>query len=442
MKINKSWYVLAAILINQSYSSVAIAMDQDAIIQRLDALERENSTLKERLSRVEHTASKSKISPTEQNVTKNDTSQRSAKRAIAPNQDPILDSPSVAVVASNNFAQDNPSLAAYSTRHFELSGSLLVLQPSTNNMTYGQVASPFPVLSPNWNDQVIQPNYEPTFNIGFRYMPNQSNDVDVNWTHLNSSTIANKSVIPATQFVAPTYFAGPQGSSYGSAKGYGSFSYDSIHIEVGHTFCAECSFQFRPFGGVEYASINNNLSGTFSNVGGAELHNNGLNMHSNISSSIFNGIGPRAGIKTAYNWSDFQLISKLGAGLLVGTQHNNFSTVTTCTNGCGGAPDSSTIGIVGNVQNWNAPSTTQVVPTVDTKLAVAHAFTPTNYGQFKLELGYQATVYFNANTQNELTNVLPNLNTFATTGIYLATASHTQNNFFVQGPYISGKWAY
>ena len=172
------------------------------------------------------------------------------------------------------------------------------------------------------------------------------------------------------------------------------------------------------------------------------MHNNGLNMHSNISSSTFNGIGPRAGINTIYNWNDFQLISKLGAGLLIGTQHNNFSTLTTCTNGCGGPPDTSTSAIVGNVQNWTSPSNTQVIPTVDTKLAIAHAFSPTKYGQFKLELGYQAALYFNANTQNQLSNVLPSLNPFAPTGIYLATAEHVQNNFFVQGPYISGKWAY
>jgi len=107
-------------------------------------------------------------------------------------------------------------------------------------------------------------------------------------------------------------------------------------------------------------------------------------MHSNISSSTFNGIGPRVGLNTLYNWNDFQLISKLGSGLLIGTQHNNFRTLTTCTSGCAGPIYGSAVNIVGNVQNWTSPRTTQVVPTVDTKLAIAHAFAPTNYGQFKL----------------------------------------------------------
>ena len=442
MKISKAWYLLIIILINQGFPLVAMAMDQDAIIRRLDALEKENNVLKQRLSRIEHAPIPSKNHELRQISDKSRENQSGAKSASAVNIDPILDIPAALQAASNTFAHENPNTSAYAKHSFELSGSLLVLQPSTTNMTYGQVASPFPVPSPNWNDQVIQPNYQPTFNLGFKYMPNDTNDLDINWTHLNSSSTANKNVIPATQFVAPTYYAGPQGSSYGSAKGYAQFSYDSVHIEAGHTFCVGCSFQFRPFGGLEYASINNSLSGTFSNVGGAELHNNGLNMHSNISSSTFNGIGPRAGINTIYNWNDFQLISKLGAGLLIGTQHNNFSTLTTCTNGCGGPPDNSTSAIVGNVQNWTSPSNTQVIPTVDTKLAIAHAFSPTKYGQFKLELGYQAALYFNANTQNQLSNVLPSLNVFAPTGIYLATAEHVQNNFFVQGPYISGKWAY
>ena len=442
MKNNKAWCSVAAILINQCFSSGVFAMDQDAIIRRLDALERENNSLKQRLSRMEHSTPRLKNNPVQQASSKDNNARDNNRNLAVTNIDPALDLPRALQVSSNNFAQENPSTAAYSKRHFELSGSLLVLQPSTNDLTYGQVASPFPVLSPNWNDQRIEPGYQPTFNIGFRYMPNESNDVDVNWTHLNSSANAGVGVNPATQFVAPSYYAGPQGSSYGFAQGYAAFAYDSVRIEGGHTFCADCSFQFRPFGGVEYASINNTISGVFSNAAGAELHNDGLNFHSNISSSKFNGIGPRAGINTTYNWNDFQLISKFGAGLLIGTQQNNFSTMTTCTNGCGGAPNSSGVTIAGNVQNWTSPSNTQVIPTVDTKLAIAHAFAPTSYGQFKVEAGYQAAVYFNANTQNQLSNVLPQLDTFAPTGIYLATANHTQNNFFVQGPYISGKWAY
>jgi len=271
-------------------------------------------------------------------------------------------------------------------------------------------------------------------------MPNESNDIDVNWTHLNTSANAGVVVNPQTQMVGPSYYIGPQASNYGMGQGYATFAYDAVRIEAGHIFCPECSFQFRPFGGVEVANINNSQTGNFSNATGAQVDNGGLNFLSSTVTSKYIGVGPRAGIQTSYDWNDVQLISKFGAGLLIGTQQSNFGMMTTCTVGC---PAERTLGpLVGNVQSWTAPSNTQVVPTVDTKLAAAYAFAPTSYGQFKVELGYQAALYFNVNNQYHLTNVPPQLQTSAPSGVYLATGDRTQNNFFVQGPYISGKWAY
>jgi hypothetical protein len=444
MKLNKTWCSIAAILINQCFSTGAMAMDQDAIIRRLDALERENNALKQRLNKVEHTTPRAKNIAAQQSYDKDVTSQRSGKTVNVANIDPALDVPSALQVASNTFAQENPNTSAYIKRHFELSGSLLVLQPGTDNPVYGTRVSPFPTPTPNWNDQAIQSNYKPTFNIGFRYMPNEYNDVDVNWTHLNTATTNSYTVNPLTQMTGPSYYIGPQAANYGMGKGDATFAYDAVRIEGGHTFCPECTFNFRPFGGVEFASINNSQTGTFSNAAGAQIHNGGLNLTSNTVSSNFVGIGPRAGLNTTYNWNDVQLISKFGGGLLIGTQHNNFQSMTTCSDGCTGAgiTNPQSIALVGNYQTWTQPSSTKVMPTIDTKLAAAYSFAPTSYGQFKIEAGYQAALYFNANTQYELSNVIPAANISAPSGIYLATGSHTQNNFFVQGPYVSGKWAY
>ena len=328
MKINKAWYGVAAILINQGYSSAAVAMDQDAIIRRLDALERENNALKERLNKVEHTNPKSKNYVVEQSAIRNNAAQRNAKRVNAPNTDPILDVPGTNLVASSTFSQENPNSAAYAKRRFELSGSLLFLQPGTDNLTYGTRVSPFPVPTPNWNDQAIAPSYQPTFNIGFRYMPNEANDLDVNWTHLNTSANAGTAVNPTTQMIGPSFYIGPQASNYGMGQGYATFAYDAVKIEAGHTFCPECDFQFRPFGGVEFANINNSITGNFSNATGAEVNNGGLNFLSNTVTSKYIGVGPRAGIQATYNWNDVQLISKFGAGALIGTQQSNFGIMT------------------------------------------------------------------------------------------------------------------
>ena len=435
MKKHRALVGVAAIIMNQGLSTTALALDQDLILRRLEALEKENSALKQRLNRVEQIAPKQE-KYAHQNQ-KNNSVVRETRESLGPNMDRDLDSPNISQAALSSFAVENPNSAAYAQRHYELSGSLLILQPGAGNLTYGAATSPYPLPTPNWNDQSIQTNYQPTFNIGLRYMLNPSNDIDVNWTHLETSSTASFAVNPVTQFAGPHFYIGPQGGNYGNGKGKTWFGYDAVNVEVGHTFCADCSFQFRPFAGVEYANFSNFMTGTFSNATGAQTHTAGLNLISNTTTSKFSGAGPRAGFNASYNWNDFQILSKIGAGLLVGAGQSNINVLTTCTDGCPG-----NIAIVGNPQSWTSPSRTQVVPTVDAKLGAAYTFAPTSYGQLKIEAGYQAAVYFNVVNQYHLTNVPPSLEAQTPTGIYLSTAQRTQNDFTVQGPYLTAKWAY
>jgi len=90
MIIRKAWFSIAAILISQSFSPVAVAMDQDTIIQRLDALEKENSALKERLSRVEHGAAPAKHAVAEHGLPNSIASRNGIKNGSNSNNDPIL----------------------------------------------------------------------------------------------------------------------------------------------------------------------------------------------------------------------------------------------------------------------------------------------------------------------------------------------------------------
>ena len=113
MKISKAWYVLIIILINQGFPLVAMAMDQDAIIRRLDALEKENNVLKQRLSRIEHAPIPSKNHELRQISDKSRENQSGAKSASAFNIDPILDIPAALQAASNTFSHENPNTSAY-----------------------------------------------------------------------------------------------------------------------------------------------------------------------------------------------------------------------------------------------------------------------------------------------------------------------------------------
>ena len=212
---------------------------------------------------------------------------------------------------------------------------------------------------------------------GARYMANAFNDIDLSWTHLNSTTNGGFAGTP-TQMVGPPFLIGPEANEYKIGQGAVKFAYDLVKLDGGHTFCAECSFQLRVFGGVEFARISENLSGAFLNPDGS------ASMSYNTPSS-FTGAGPRLGLKGQYALGDFQFIGEVAGAGLIGTSQAriNVSTISPA--------------IVGpNNQSLTSPNATQVVPSFDTRLATAYAFPTDNYGQFKIEAGYQAAVYFNA----------------------------------------------
>jgi hypothetical protein len=252
-------------------------------------------------------------------------------------------------------------------------------------------------------------------------MPNESNDIELDWTHFNSATNASFSGSP-TQMVGPPYLIGPEANLYKNANGNVQFAYDSVHLDGGHTFCVDCPFQLRAFGGVEFARIGQNLTGMFQSPDGTDSS-------ANTTSSLFTGAGPRLGVKGQYTLGDFQFVGEVAGAALIGTSQSriNFST------------NSPTVGP--NNQALTSPNATQVVPNIDARLATAYVFPPTNYGVFKVEMGYQAAVYFNAVSQYSLTNV-PTAIMLPPVGIFLATAQHLQSNFTDQGPYLTGSWTF
>jgi Legionella pneumophila major outer membrane protein precursor len=147
-----------------------------------------------------------------------------------------------------------------------------------------------------------------------------------------------------------------------------NFAYDSVKFDGGHTFCADCPFQVRVFGGVEVARISQNLTGNFQSLDGAASEGYSTN-------SLFTGVGPRLGLKGQYDLGNFQFIGEFAGAGLIGKSQSRINFATT-------SPT-----LVGNNQYLSSPSATQVIPSVDAKLATAYSFPATNYGQFRIELG-------------------------------------------------------
>jgi hypothetical protein len=377
----------------------------DDVSARLDILEKENASLRARLNRLETSkTSKPQVHPAE----------TGSNTALASPRSPN----------ANSMAADLGYKAAPRAVHsprFEISGTLSYLQPGAGNLEYGTLTTPLPLPTPNWSNQALDPRFSPSFTLGARFMATDSNDIQLNWTHLHATTNDSFFASP-TQMVGPPFLIGPESALYKIGNGSVKHSYDDVNLDVGHIFCVECDFQFRAFGGVEVARIGQNLTGVFQSPGG-------LASASNTVTSLFTGAGPRLGMKGQYALGNFQLIGEVGGAALIGNAESriDFTTV------------SPSLGV--NNQSLSSPHATRIVPSIDARLATAYAFAPSTYGLFKVELGYKAAVYFDAVNQYSLTNVPTSL-TLPPVGIYLATQQHLQSNFTDQGPYVTASWSF
>jgi hypothetical protein len=403
---------------------------EEQIAARLDALEKENAALKQRLKRIENAATASgqplprvagRPNPLEARSRVYDVSSGQPAEFATVVGDARAQADRTPQVYKNPVDIPTP----YPLHHFEVSGSLLYLQPGSGNLEYATLVSPLPLPTPNWSNQALSPRFSPAFSFGLRYMPSESNDFQLNWSHLNTSATASVFGSP-TQMVGPPFEIGPTASVYQIGHGNVSFAYDSVHVDAGHTFCADCLFQFRVFGGAEFARISQNLTGSFQSA-------DGTTSASNTTESLFTGAGPRFGMKGQYDIGNFQFFGEAAGAGLIGTAQSriNFSATSTAAPGLAQP----------NMQALTSPNETQVVPSFDAKLGTAYVFPPSSYGQLKIELGYQAAIYMNAVNQYALTQV-PLLPAPASVGVFLATAQHLQNNFTTQGPYITASWAF
>jgi Legionella pneumophila major outer membrane protein precursor len=410
-----SAFLLFLALATSSISHPAFAASSDdQVSARLDALEKENAALRARVIRLEA----SKATRVEHRPASAEPNLALPTTRRLQNADALAAEPNAVFPRNTGRAVDNGT--SNPPRHFEVSGSLLYLQPGAGDLEYGTLISPLPIATPNWSNQSLTPKFSPTFRVGLRYMPTASDDLELNWTHLNTTATASFLAGP-TQMVGPPYLIGPESALYAVGQGAVKSAYDAVNLDGGHTFCVECPFQLRAFGGVEFARIGQNLSGLFQSADGTASSGYTTN-------SLFTGAGPRLGLKGQYDLGDFQLIGEFAGAGLIGTSQSriNFTTLSPALVGT-------------NNQSLTSPNATQVIPSIDARLATAYTFAPGNYGQFKIEVGYQASIYFNAVSQYSLTQVPT---TLPPVGVFLATEQHSQSSFTDQGPYVTGSWAF
>ena len=133
---------------------------------------------------------------------------------------------------------------------------------------------------------------------------------------------------------------------------------------------------------------------------------------------------------------NFELLSEIAGSALIGTRQSRIDFFAN-------SPTNALAGLTPNFQFLTSPSTTQVIPCIDARLAASYAVPLGNFGILRCEAGYQAAVYINAINQYSLSEVENHLvadhpGTAETTGsaVFLRTATETQANFLVHGPYL------
>ncbi|KIZ48208.1 MULTISPECIES: Lpg1974 family pore-forming outer membrane protein [Rhodopseudomonas] len=378
------------------------ATAEERITARLNALERENAGLRARLNRLE--ASKPALRPAMARLERGDMQAMPARQS----GDGYAKAPVLAV-------------AGPARSGFEVSGSLLFLQTVAGNLEYATLINPLPLVSPHWNNQSLAPGFAPSFDVGARYFSG-ANDIALRWTHLNDTTNASFEATP-TQMIGPPYLIGPESALYKRGRGSVQTQLDSVKLDAGHTFCNDCDFQLRAFGGVEFARLGQDLTGTAESRDGAASS-------SYTNHSRFTGAGPRVGVKGQYALGQFDFSGEVAGAALIGTTQSRVDYLTT-------KPALAEP----TVQYLQSPNATRVIPSIDARLAAAYNFAPTAYGQFQVELGYQAAVYFDAVGEYAVTQVPTSL-VLPPNGVYLATAQHLQSNFTTHGPFMTAKWRF
>lgn len=317
----------------------------------------------------------------------------------------------------------------------EVSASALYLQPNANNLGWGVVTTVLPIPTPQWSVKTINPSYHAGFNLGARYVfPCYGNDLQLNWSHLNTSDSQHVHVDPSTQWISPFSQTGTQPelgeitgvASLKRARANANFHYDVVNLDAGQYIDVGCHMHLRIFSGLSAARIQEKLTSTFRGTPLPVLSFN--------NKATYTGVGPRLGVYNAFSiCRGLSFVSQFAGSLLVGRANPaEYKFV-------GTSAETLLIGISKNREKIASSHTTDIVSALDAKLGLSYVFDMPQCSQLTLEGGYMAALYV-----HPLQSYETNTNVIALDIGSLSTSSvkHTQSNFSVGGLYLTANWKF
>lgn len=330
------------------------------------------------------------------------------------------------IASASNLAVTIPDLKP----GFEFNVAALWLKPAASNLNYVIYNKGLPLQSPSWTEREVHPDYSAGFELGMRYVMEciTGVDVDLTWTHLNTTDSDSVAADSTTYFLGPDYEIGPTGIPIRTASGSAQFQYNVVNLDVGQFVQFGNWMNMRFFGGLSTsmlreivrADYRGNTTGTYA----------GPFSTTQTVTADFNGIGPRAGIHTDVKIAQgFSILGEAAASAIFGSQATKTTYVSSA---------QQLLVVYGQTNNYQTIADErvfQVIPAFDGKIGLNYQYV---FKQmlFSISAGYQASVFVNAISQY-LPQSLVAGSPLETGGIFVATMAHKLSNYSVQGPFLN-----
>lgn len=314
---------------------------------------------------------------------------------------------------------------------FEFNIASVWLKPGASNLNYVILNKALPTQSPTWHEQELTPSFSPGFELGVRYIlsgtPGQ--DINLDWTHLDTSTSDTTVADNAEYFLGPDFEIGPAGIPIRTATGNAKFDYNVINLDMGQYIGFGEHLTMRLFGGLSTGLLNEQTTATYSGTR-AGTFAGPFSMTQKVYSD-FTGAGPRAGLQVNYTADNgLGFMGEAAASALIGSINS------TTTYKGSGQELLTTYGQTTNYQKITDQNVYQVVPGFDAKVGVTYKHAFARGELLTIAAGYQAAVFINAISQY-LPQTLVSGQPLESGGIFVATMSHTLSNYSVQGSFLN-----
>ncbi len=340
---------------------------------------------------------------------------------------------SLALGACISAYADNNSTIPTTTPGFSVSITGLYLEPNASNLNYAVYTTPLPAPSPNWQQENVNPEFSPAFDLGVQYtLADTVDQLSLDWLYVSTSDSSSVGPAGPNTSYAPPYYFGPYAQALinSTANSTVKFDVDDVNLAFGHLINLSNHIQIEPFVSINTAYLKENISSTYT---GQDSNHKDYAITSNETSD-FTGAGPRLGFNSTYFITNrFGISAEMAASLLVGSLNSNTTF------------NSFYSGVVGNdpavTTTLADQSQTKVVPEIDAKVAAEYSIPfNTNGSSLTISAGYMFDDYINGIDQVVPTALVPNA--FNNGTIAVESSSYQASDLSLNGPFVSIAWKF